>query len=277
MEVSNLLILLLISAVTAAPTLPLDRHNPNSATTDILGDIFPEEADVCNDIINRNAVPLESCKAIQESGFNKSGLYRIQPDGAIGEFTVYCDMTLLGGGWTVFQRRIDDSVNFNRKFSSYRNGFGSFCKNFWLGLEKIHRLTHNVNNMELYVGLENFNGETAFARYSDFAIENEDAGYTLRIGEFDKSSTAGDSLQTHDGQRFSTHDKDRDALRFYNCAENTKGGWWYKNCHDANLNGVWYQNGRLSNPTIPDGIIWQHWTGNTHSLKTVVLAMRPSN
>ena len=222
-------------------------------------------------------VPLENCKAIQDSGFNKTGLYKVQPNGAIGEFTVFCDMTLLEGGWTVLQRRIDGSVNFNRKFSSYRNGFGNFFENFWLGLEKIHQLTHNMDNMEFYVGLENFEGETAFARYSSFAIDNEDAGYTLRIGGFSRSSTAGDSLATHNGQRFSTYDKDRDTLRKTNCAALTKGGWWYRNCHDSNLNGVWYEKGELADPRIPDGIIWQHWIGNTHSLKTVVLAIRPSN
>ena len=209
MELSTLLILSQMSSIAAAPAL--------LARSDILGDNPPKEtANLEDQIINRGCkynycnkknicliiilssycyklllinshyyfihlstdVPLENCKAIQDSGFNKTGLYKIQPNGAIGEFTVFCDMTLFEGGWTVLQRRIDSSVDFYRKFSSYRNGFGNFFENFWLGLTKIYQLTHNMDNIELYVGLEIFEGETDFAHYSSFAVDNEDAGYT---------------------------------------------------------------------------------------------------
>lgn len=187
-------------------------------------------------------------------------------------------MELLGGGWTILQRRINNSINFNRKYKSYKNGFGNFFENFWLGLEKVYQLTHNKNTqMELYIGLEDFNGETAYARYSSFFIENEDAGYALRIQGFDPTSPAHDSLADHNGQRFSTEDVDRDALGRFNCAKHLKGGWWYKNCHDSNLNGVWYPDGRLKDARIPDGIIWEHWKGDDTSLKTVVIAIRPKN
>lgn len=188
-------------------------------------------------------------------------------------------MSLLGGGWTVIQRRVNGDLAFDRNFASYRNGFGDTFESFWLGLEKIHRLTHKPNpanaDIELYVGLENFNSQTASARYSNFAVENEDAGYTLRINGYDVKSSAGDSLGTHNGQKFSTFDSDRDSHRFLNCASLTKGGWWYRDCHDSNLNGLWYDRGALANPRIPDGIIWQHWLGNSYSLKTTVIAMRP--
>ncbi|XP_019861302.1 PREDICTED: angiopoietin-related protein 3-like [Amphimedon queenslandica] len=80
------------------------------------------------------------CKAWQELGINQSGVYPVKPNG--GEaFQVYCDMETDGGGWTVFQRRKDGSVAFNRNWADYEKGFGNLTGEFWLGLSKIHRIT----------------------------------------------------------------------------------------------------------------------------------------
>ncbi len=45
------------------------------------------------------------------------------------------------GGWTVFQRRKDESVNFYNEWIDYARGFGSLTGEFWLGLRKLHRIT----------------------------------------------------------------------------------------------------------------------------------------
>ena len=61
----------------------------------------------------------------------------------LGAFNVYCDQTTAGGGWTVIQEKMDGSVNFNSTQDDYKHGFGNLVGEFWLGLDKINRLTRN--------------------------------------------------------------------------------------------------------------------------------------
>ena len=109
-------------------------------------------------------------------------MYKIDPDGA-GEFEAFCDQKTAGGGWTVFQKRQDGSVDFFRAWDDYKRGFGNLNGEFWLGLDKIHRLTVSSNN-KLRVDLEDLHGNTVFAEYSSFSVASERAKYQLSLGSF---------------------------------------------------------------------------------------------
>ena len=90
----------------------------------------------------------------------------------------------------VFQRRVDGSVDFYRSWVDYKNGFGVLSGEFWLGNENIHSLTSSGNNV-LRIDMEDFEGETRHAAYTNFSIEGESTYYTLRFGEIVPSSDAG--------------------------------------------------------------------------------------
>ena len=117
-------------------------------------------------------------------------MYRINPDGN-EPITVSCDMTTDGGGWTVFQRRVDNSTDFYRGWMDYKLGFGNLNNEFWLGNDNLHRIAA-AGNMTLRVDLEDFEGNVNFAEYSIFKVADASDKYQLLIGGY--SGTAGDSM-----------------------------------------------------------------------------------
>ena len=129
---------------------------------------------------------MKSCADLYNAGKTSSGVYTIDPDG-LGAFDVFCDQTADGGGWTVFQKRLDGSVDFYRGWADYQNGFGDLNGEFWLGLDKIHRLT-NGDTFKLRVDLEDWEGETRFAEYDMFAISDEASKYRLSLGSYSGTS-----------------------------------------------------------------------------------------
>ena len=98
-------------------------------------------------------------------------------------FVSFCDQTTAGGGWTVFQKRLDGSVDFYRNWIDYKQGFGNLRGEFWLGLDNIHRLTNQTNN-KLQVELEDFQGNTVYAEYDTFAVADEADNYTLTVAGY---------------------------------------------------------------------------------------------
>ena len=86
------------------------------------------------------------------------------------------------GGWTVFQKRLDGSVDFYRGWTDYKNGFGNLHGEFWLGLDKIHRLTTTIKN-KLRVHLMDTKSKTAYAEYNMLAVASENK-YKLSLGTY---------------------------------------------------------------------------------------------
>ena len=213
-----------------------------------------------------NFVPVTAdCSDLLKSGQTQSGVYSIDPDGK-GSFDVYCDMRTDGGGWTVFQRRQDGSVDFYRGWNDYKSGFGQLTAEFWLGNDKIHRLTASRAS-SLRVELEDWNGVRVYAKYGRFNIGDEQAKYRLEVNSY--SGTAGGySLAYHNNMAFSTKDRDHDRSG-YHCAVRGTGAWWYDSCHYSNLNGEY-----LGNRQEKRGVGWFYFR-RTLSLKFSEMKLRP--
>uniref|UniRef100_A0A1X7SUQ3 Fibrinogen C-terminal domain-containing protein n=1 Tax=Amphimedon queenslandica TaxID=400682 RepID=A0A1X7SUQ3_AMPQE len=125
--------------------------------------------------------------------------------------------------------------------TEYVKGFGDLNGEFWLGLDKIHRLTA-TDNTSLRVDLEDFEGVSVLAHYSTFIVGGAHTSYTLTVGGC--SGNAEDSLSVHDNMKFSTHDRDNDMYDD-NCAARFGGAW----C------------------TYADGVNWGGFKGPYYSLK----------
>ena len=177
-----------------------------------------------------------------------------------------------GSGWTVFQRRQSGSVDFYRGLDDYVMKFGNLSGEFWLGLDKIHRLTNGVVTT-LRFDLGDFEGNTAFAKYTTFRVRDSLTNYVLNVAGY--SGNAGDALtggdQNENGQQFTTIDRDNDSLNSGNCALTFRGAWWYDRCHDGNLNGL-YHGG--SHTSFADGVNWEPWMGHYYSLRFSEMKLR---
>lgn len=147
---------------------------------------------------------------------------------------MYCDLLTDGGGWTVFQRRVNGTEDFYRGWDDYVMGFGNLDFEFWLGLDKIHRLT-KVNTL-LRVDLRDFNDNAGYAEYNRFSVLDSSINYQLLVSY--SGGTAFDSLSRHSGHQFTTFDRDNDDSS-NNCAVIYSGAWWYWDCFDSNLNTIY--------------------------------------
>ncbi|XP_017845169.2 fibrinogen-like protein 1 [Drosophila busckii] len=185
----------------------------------------------------------------------------------IDPFKVSCDSSLIGSGWTVIQRRQDGSESFNREWSDYRAGFGNLRSEFFVGLEKLYLMTKTQPH-ELYIHLEDFQHNTRYARYTNFAIGSEEEAYKLEsIGNY--TGNAGDSMAYHLDYKFSTPDRDND-VNPTNCAKHFQSGWWFHKCYNCNLNGVYTMTDSKKDLDVLQWRTWHH-----KPLRFVQMMIRP--
>ncbi|XP_050082298.1 fibrinogen C domain-containing protein 1-like [Anopheles aquasalis] len=205
-----------------------------------------------------------SCKAVP---IKVSGKYNIRASESVSPFIGFCEQEKFEGGWLIIQQRSNGTLDFDRDWIDYRNGFGQVGEEVWIGLEQIHQMT-TARACELLVELTDFDGTHKYARYSRFVIGSEAEQYRIRtLGTY--SGTAGDAFGKHNEMMFTTRDRDNDKDK-ENCARQYNGGWWFKNCHIAFLHGPY-----VNNSGKKSGIFWYPFKNSWSGLSSSKMLIRP--
>merc|ERR1712168_674954 len=112
----------------------------------------------------------------------------------------------------------------------------------------MHLLTKG-GDYEVRFDMEDHEGNTAYAQYSNFMVAGSDDNYTLTISGY--TGDAGDAMTYSIGKQFSTRDRDNDGSSSKHCGQEY-GAMWAGNCMNANINGVYGTN-------ASNGNWWWQW------------------
>ena len=151
--------------------------------------------------------------------------------------TGYCDMTTDHGGWIIIQRnKINSSVDFNKNWVDYEEGFGDLNTEFWYGLAAMHCLTQK-GQWEMRLDYQKKDKTWSYYHYNQFSVGSASEEYPLTVGGFTGVGIEWLTVQVHplNGMKFSTPDNDNDR-NGGNCAASYKSGWWYNTCHTIHIN-----------------------------------------
>uniref|UniRef100_A0A667J4W2 Angiopoietin like 4 n=1 Tax=Lynx canadensis TaxID=61383 RepID=A0A667J4W2_LYNCA len=182
---------------------------------------------------------------------------------------------LHNGGWTVIQRRQDGSVDFNQPWEAYKAGFGDPQGEFWLGLEKVHRITGDRGS-RLAVQLQDWEGNAESLQFPVY-LGGEDTAYSLQLtapvaSELGATTVAPNGLSLP----FSTWDQDHDLRGDKNCAKSLSGGWWFGTCGHSNLNGQYFRSIPRQRRQREKGIFWKTWRGRYYPLQATTMLIQPT-
>ncbi|XP_025105595.1 uncharacterized protein LOC112571027 isoform X2 [Pomacea canaliculata] len=177
----------------------------------------------------KKCVVTMTCRDWQDKGA-RSGVYTVHEIYYFDRpMTVWCDMESGGGGWLVFQRRRDFTVDFNRSWTEYVNGFGDLSGDFWLGLSTLRKVIR-YEHMRLRVDIIDESGQRRYAEYM-FLMWGDLSENQLRVYDY-TGGDAGDVLRPSHDRVFSTYDRDPTG-----CVRTRHSAWWYPDdCGSTYLN-----------------------------------------
>ena len=197
--------------------------------------------------------PRKDCLEFYQNGHKINGVYRLQKGPGFHWLHAFCDQTTQGGGWTVFQRRQDGSVDFNRNWNDYKDGFGNLDGEFWFGNDNIHDLTKpsfSPKKSQLLINMRmKGHTDTGYAKYKNFEVTDGKSKYALKISDASGNVTDMHLMHAFNNTKFTTFDYDNSGSSA-KCASRN-GGWWYRRCYGY-LNAQYTKSGR-------NYVYWDDW------------------
>ena len=184
-----------------------------------------------------------------------SGVYTLTSGG--NSVDVYCDMETDGGGWALFYKRSDGSINPN--YGSIINGKGSpGDSEFVVSISDLKTYLDSLGDeVSLLIEMTK-DREHAFALYQNFRIIRPTVSYYLRVEHYDEGSTAGSSLTL-------------DSNIVGGCSSIFIKNYYNTRCHNSSPFGS------KTNPNRNYGIHWPSWLGDAVSLDTIQMKFRKWN
>ena len=169
---------------------------------------------------------LESCcDYLQMPGYPTSRQYRLKT-GTYSTAAAFCDMETDGGGWTVVMRR--STLDFDRYYREYEDGFGDLDDEFWYGLRMLRDITSRTPyemRLDMFANI-NDTESTSHALYGTFQVEGD--SYTLVLGNFTGSDpNLRDNLMHFNNEPFVARQEKVEQGERDRCIDDFKGGWWY--------------------------------------------------
>ena len=163
----------------------------------------------------------------------KDGPHTIYPDAPdLPSLPVSCDQETDGGGWIMYLRRLDGTVNFTRNWDAYKRGFGQnggSMTELWLGNENVYQLlqSNGTTEWELRIEVDAFDETTRSVVSSNFRMLNESIKYKmLWDGDGEHSPDIQGDWNFHRDVYFRTID--RVEQECIGELDQYRGGWWYR-------------------------------------------------
>ena len=205
------------------------------------------------------------------------------------QLDVSCDQITDGGGWIIYQRRLDGSVNFERNWDDYKNGFGIIggdTEEMWLGNENVYQLlqgnasskaSSNARSngstgteFELRFEVHSFDGDSGWVSCYPIQMSPEYDNYSLTWDTIEESLPGlNRDLEYHKNKPFTTIDR-VNSMPY--CISNFRGGWWFGRCVKLFLNGVYISENQMAYTSIH----FDNFKG-FDTLQKSVMMLRPTN
>jgi hypothetical protein len=169
--------------------------------------------------------------------------------------------------WIVFQQRVDSTAFPRSTWVTSKVGFGSPAGLFWLGLEKVHKMTYSAP-YKLRMEFRILNGSWYSVEYDTFRVESELQNYRIHVRGYsgDFCDVMNIPSYVNNDMSFSTYDREND-LSSGNCEQDGTwghGGWWHGACGYFHLNGNYYGNHGFS--ALCNGA-WYYFSASRMMLK----------